>query len=64
MQEAYLIVFVCRYVDLFWSFVSVYNTSMLQKIDNSFILLSAMKVIFISSTAYLIFLMRVQPPSR
>eukprot|EP00923_Selenidium_pygospionis_P059446 GHVN01104613.1.p1 GENE.GHVN01104613.1~~GHVN01104613.1.p1 ORF type:complete len:221 (-),score=10.27 GHVN01104613.1:488-1150(-) len=48
MQEIYLIVFLCRYIDLLWSFVSVYN--------------SAMKVIFILSTAYLVYLMRAQPP--
>eukprot|EP01066_Platyproteum_vivax_P001288 Platyproteum_vivax@DN11532_c0_g1_i1.p1 len=47
-QEVYLIVFLCRYVDLLWSFISLYN--------------SAMKVIFVSSTVYLIYLMRVQPP--
>lgn len=48
MQEIYLIVFVTRYLDLLWKFISVYNTTM--------------KVIFISSTGYLIYLMRVQPP--
>ncbi|KAH0484938.1 MAG: hypothetical protein KVP17_004068 [Porospora cf. gigantea B] len=48
MQEIYLIVFGARYLDLFWSFVSLYNT--------------AMKVFFISSTAYLIFLMRRKTP--
>lgn len=48
MQEIYAIVFIARYLDLLYSFVSVYNT--------------AMKVIFIASTAYLIFLMRVKPP--
>lgn len=48
MQEVYLIVFVTRYVDLLWHFVSVYN--------------STMKVVLISGTAYLIFLMRFQPP--
>eukprot|EP00918_Siedleckia_nematoides_P028463 GHVU01061224.1.p1 GENE.GHVU01061224.1~~GHVU01061224.1.p1 ORF type:complete len:187 (+),score=36.30 GHVU01061224.1:377-937(+) len=48
MQEMYLVVFCCRYIDLFWSFISVYN--------------SAMKVVFICSTAYLIYLMRFRPP--
>uniref|UniRef100_A0AC35ER98 ER lumen protein-retaining receptor n=1 Tax=Panagrolaimus sp. PS1159 TaxID=55785 RepID=A0AC35ER98_9BILA len=43
-QVLFLIVFVCRYLDLFFSFISVYNT--------------VMKVLFISSsvaTVYLIF---------
>eukprot|EP00929_Paragymnodinium_shiwhaense_P090466 TRINITY_DN5065_c0_g2_i1.p1 TRINITY_DN5065_c0_g2~~TRINITY_DN5065_c0_g2_i1.p1 ORF type:complete len:219 (+),score=51.57 TRINITY_DN5065_c0_g2_i1:117-773(+) len=48
MQEMYAIVFICRYLDLLWSFVSVYNT--------------AMKVIFITSTVYLVYIMRVKPP--
>ncbi|EZG78368.1 ER lumen protein retaining receptor [Gregarina niphandrodes] len=48
MQEMYLIVFGTRYLDLLYSFVSVYNTSM--------------KVIFITSTAYIIYLMRFKPP--
>ncbi|CEM24387.1 unnamed protein product [Vitrella brassicaformis CCMP3155] len=48
MQECYAIVFCLRYLDLFYQFISVYNT--------------AMKVVFISSTFYLIFLMRFQPP--
>ncbi|KAH8582000.1 ER lumen retaining receptor plus 4 or more transmembrane domains [Cryptosporidium sp. chipmunk genotype I] len=48
MQEIYLIVFCSRYIDLLWSFVSVYNT--------------LMKVIFIASTSYCIYLMRYQIP--
>jgi len=48
MQEIYLIVFVSRYMDLLWSFVSVYNT--------------VMKLFFIVSTAYLVYVMRVKPP--
>ncbi|EEA05496.1 ER lumen protein retaining receptor protein, putative [Cryptosporidium muris RN66] len=48
MQEIYLIVFCSRYIDLLWSFVSVYN--------------SLMKVIFIGSTSYCIYLMRYQIP--
>ncbi|CBZ56441.1 putative endoplasmic reticulum retention receptor [Neospora caninum Liverpool] len=48
MQECYLIVFCCRYVDLTYSFISVYN--------------SAMKAIFILSTAYLVFLMKKKVP--
>ena len=43
-QELYFIVFVCRYLDLFVYYVSLYNTSM--------------KVSFICLTAYLIYLMR------
>lgn len=47
-QEIYAIVFICRYLDLLWTFISVYN--------------SAMKSLFIVSTIYLIYLMRRQPP--
>jgi len=48
MQEIYFIVFVCRYIDLLWYHISIYNT--------------AMKIIFIVSTGYLVYLMRVKPP--
>eukprot|EP01069_Polyplicarium_translucidae_P012939 Polyplicarium_translucidae@DN667_c0_g1_i1.p1 len=48
MQEVYLVVFVARYLDLFWNFVSIYNT--------------VMKIVFICSTTYLIYLMRFKPP--
>lgn len=48
MQEIYLIVFCCRYVDLFWNFVSVYNTTM--------------KIFFIGSTAFTIYMIRYKPP--
>uniref|UniRef100_A0A0G4I464 ER lumen protein-retaining receptor n=1 Tax=Chromera velia CCMP2878 TaxID=1169474 RepID=A0A0G4I464_9ALVE len=48
MQEMYAIVFCLRYVDLLYQFVSVYN--------------SAMKVIFLISTFYLIYLMRYKAP--
>jgi len=48
MQEIYAIVFICRYMDLLWSFISLYNT--------------CMKLIFITSTLYLVYLMRVKPP--
>lgn len=44
-QEVYLIVFICRYLDLFMYFVSLYNTSM--------------KLGFIVLTGYLIYLMRM-----
>merc|ERR1712061_838367 len=48
MQEIYAIVFIFRYLDLFWSFVSVYNT--------------IMKITFITSTVYLVYIMRFKPP--
>merc|ERR1719401_3300658 len=48
MQEMYAMVFIFRYLDLLWSFISVYNT--------------VMKIVFITSTVYLIYLMRVKPP--
>mmetsp|Transcript_18677 Transcript_18677/g.58661 ORF Transcript_18677/g.58661 Transcript_18677/m.58661 type:complete len:266 (+) Transcript_18677:65-862(+) len=47
-QEIYAMVFLLRYVDLLWVFVSVYN--------------SVMKSLFIISTVYLIYIMRHQPP--
>uniref|UniRef100_A0A7S1WCB9 ER lumen protein-retaining receptor n=1 Tax=Alexandrium catenella TaxID=2925 RepID=A0A7S1WCB9_ALECA len=47
-QEIYALVFMLRYLDLMWSFVSVYNT--------------VMKSSFIISTVYLIYIMRHQPP--
>eukprot|EP01066_Platyproteum_vivax_P004393 Platyproteum_vivax@DN1563_c0_g1_i1.p1 len=48
MQECYAIVFCLRYIDLLYSFISVYNT--------------VMKVFFLVSTFYLIYLMRFKPP--
>jgi len=48
MQEMYAMVFIFRYLDLLWSFISVYNT--------------VMKIIFITATCYLIYLMRFKPP--
>ncbi|EAN32178.1 ER lumen protein-retaining receptor [Theileria parva strain Muguga] len=48
MQELYLIVFICRYVDLFLYFISVYNT--------------VMKVLFITITSFSIYLIRFKPP--
>lgn len=48
MQECYFLVFICRYLDLCWSFISLYN--------------SVMKIFFIISTGYLIYLMRLKPP--
>lgn len=47
-QEVYLIVFVARYLDLFWSFVSFYNTMM--------------KIFFVFGTAYIIYIMRFKSP--
>ncbi|AFZ81665.1 er lumen protein retaining receptor, putative [Theileria equi strain WA] len=48
MLELYLMVFVCRYVDLFIYFISFYNTFM--------------KILFILVTAYSIYLIRFRPP--
>jgi ER lumen protein retaining receptor len=48
MQEMYLIVFVTRYLDLLWSFVSVYN--------------SVMKITYIAATSYAIYLIRFKSP--
>ncbi|KAG8976990.1 endoplasmic reticulum retention protein [Tulasnella sp. 425] len=45
-QCLYVAVFVARYLDLFWNYVSLYN--------------SLMKVFFIASSCYIVFLMRVQ----
>eukprot|EP01017_Pseudomicrothorax_dubius_P000333 TRINITY_DN0_c157_g1_i3.p1 TRINITY_DN0_c157_g1~~TRINITY_DN0_c157_g1_i3.p1 ORF type:complete len:216 (+),score=39.74 TRINITY_DN0_c157_g1_i3:61-708(+) len=47
-QELYLIVFCLRYMDLFMYYVSLYNT--------------LMKVAFIFSTIYIIYIMRFQRP--
>ena len=47
-QEIYLIVFCSRYLDLFMYFINLYNTTM--------------KVLFISATALIIFLMRYGKP--
>jgi len=48
MQECYLLVFVWRYLDLCWSYISLYN--------------SVMKIFFILSSGYLVYLMRYKPP--
>eukprot|EP00933_Yihiella_yeosuensis_P045226 TRINITY_DN40566_c0_g1_i1.p1 TRINITY_DN40566_c0_g1~~TRINITY_DN40566_c0_g1_i1.p1 ORF type:complete len:219 (-),score=21.22 TRINITY_DN40566_c0_g1_i1:161-817(-) len=48
MQEMYAIVFCFRYMDLLWSYISVYNT--------------VMKLVFITVTFYLIYLMRFKAP--
>ena len=47
-QEIYLLVFLIRYSDLFWNFVSVYNT--------------LMKLFFIGSTGLIIYLMKYKVP--
>lgn len=44
-QEFYLLLFICRYIDLFTNFISVYN--------------SVMKCLFIFTTAYIVYMMRV-----
>eukprot|EP00798_Chlamydomonas_sp_ICE-L_P030371 gene30371-35377_t len=43
-QELYALVFVCRYLDLFTNFISMYNT--------------VMKVVFLASSGMIIYLMR------
>jgi len=48
MQEMYALVFIFRYLDVLWSFISLYNT--------------IMKLIFIATTIYLIYLMQVKIP--
>jgi ER lumen protein retaining receptor len=45
-QELYVLVFVTRYVDLFWNHISLYN--------------SIMKVIFIATTVATVYLMRIK----
>jgi len=47
-QELYLLVFCVRYMDLFMYYISLYNTFM--------------KLFFISSTAFIIYLMRYKKP--
>lgn len=47
-QELYLIVFCVRYLDLFMYYISMYNT--------------LMKLFYISSTAFIIYLMRYKKP--
>mmetsp|Transcript_24321 Transcript_24321/g.39194 ORF Transcript_24321/g.39194 Transcript_24321/m.39194 type:complete len:299 (-) Transcript_24321:136-1032(-) len=45
-QELYLLVFLTRYMDIFFNFISLYNT--------------IMKLLFISATMYVIYMMRVE----
>lgn len=47
-QELYLIVFLTRYLDLFTTFYSLYNT--------------VMKILYISSTAFIIYMVRGTEP--
>lgn len=47
-QELYLVVFITRYLDLFTTFYSLYNT--------------IMKILYISITAYIIFMVRRTEP--
>jgi len=47
-QELYLIVFIARYLDLFTTYYSLYNTGM--------------KIIYISMTAYIIYMVRFTEP--
>lgn len=44
-QELFLAVFLCRYIDIFWNFISLYNT--------------VMKLLYIGMTVYIIYMMRV-----
>ena len=47
-QELYLLVFVCRYLDLFTTYYSLYN--------------SVMKILYISITAYIIYMVYMNEP--
>ena len=47
-QELYLIVFITRYLDLFTTFYSLYNT--------------LMKILYISATAYIIYMVKGTEP--
>ena len=49
-QELYLVVFIARYLDLFTSFYSIYNT--------------IMKISYIAATSYIIYLVRSTEPFR
>jgi len=43
-QEMYTLVFVCRYLDIFWNFISLYNT--------------VMKLVFLGTSFWILYLMR------
>jgi len=47
-HELYLIVFVTRYLDLFFKYYSLYN--------------SCMKVLYIGTTGFIVYMIRYQPP--
>ena len=47
-QEIYLIVFCARYMDLFFTYISAYNT--------------IMKILFIAITLYILYLMHLKVP--
>lgn len=47
-QEIYLVVFCCRYLDLFMYYINLYNTTM--------------KIAFLSATSLIVFLMRFKKP--
>lgn len=47
-QALYALVFLCRYLDLFWNFASMYNW--------------CMKIIFISTSCAIVYLMRYKSP--
>ena len=49
-QELYVIVFIARYLDLFWNFLSIYNW--------------VMKVIFITASLSIVYIMRFGMPHR
>jgi len=49
-QAMYLTVFFCRYIDIFWNFISLYN--------------SVMKVLFIGTTGYILFMMHTELKSK
>mmetsp|Transcript_30878 Transcript_30878/g.78069 ORF Transcript_30878/g.78069 Transcript_30878/m.78069 type:complete len:218 (+) Transcript_30878:105-758(+) len=48
MQEMYAMVFCFRYLDLFWVYISLYN--------------SVMKIIFVTTTIQLVYMMRFKTP--
>jgi len=49
-QCMYLAVFLCRYVDIFWNFISLYN--------------SVMKLLFIGTTGYILYMMQTELKSK
>eukprot|EP00656_Telonema_subtile_P005974 TRINITY_DN12744_c0_g1_i1.p1 TRINITY_DN12744_c0_g1~~TRINITY_DN12744_c0_g1_i1.p1 ORF type:complete len:315 (-),score=73.95 TRINITY_DN12744_c0_g1_i1:313-1257(-) len=49
-QALYLAVFLCRYIDIFWNFISMYN--------------SVMKLLFIGTTGYILYMMHTELKSK